>query len=230
MYEVIYKGIKGTSLGVYAVRRPDMPAPTYAREIIEIPGRDGIMVGSKRLEPIEVPIELNFMSKSADTWGDSWRKAKNWLKGSGRLEFSDDQDWFLKAYFVNIEDSEREGRRKGMFTAVFTCDPYTYLKTGDREYQLAEVAYNPYELAHPTYILRGYSEGTVLTVNGFEVTLAVDGTLILDTDLMQAYDADGNLLNTSVIGDYADLYLKEGQNELSVSSGGLTVIPNWRTL
>lgn len=228
-YDVVFNSVKGSSLNILPVRRPDIPAPEYEYEEIAIPGRDGIMTGSKRLLPIEIPVEFNFKT-DPNLWMSVFRQAKNWLKGSGRLEFSDDEDFFFKVYFVRIEDTERTTKRLGKFTAVFVCDPYMYLKTGDREYSLSDVQFNPYEVAHPTYVLRGYSEETILTVNGYQVTLAVDGTLILDTDLMQAYDADGNLLNTSVIGDYADLYLKEGQNELLVSTGGLTCIPNWRTL
>ena len=229
-YDIVYNNVKGSSLNILPVRRPDIPAPEYEHEEIVIPGRDGIMTGSKRLLPIELSVEFNFLSTSPNLWMSDFRAAKNWLKGSGRLEFSDDEDFFFKVYFVRIEDSVRDSRRKGSFTAVFVCDPYMYLKKGDREYSLAQVQNNPYELAHPTYILRGYSESTILTVNGTAVELSVDGMMVLDTDLMQAYDQDGSLANTSVIGDYADLYLQPGKNELLVSSGGMTVIPNWRTL
>ena len=187
------------------------------------------MTGSKRLLPIEIPVDFNFKA-AKERWASQFREVKKWFKGSGRLEFSDDEDFYFKVIYVNIEDVERPHWNIGTFTAVFVCDPYMYLVKGDREYPVAEIQNNPYEVAHPTYILRGYSEETVLTVNGYEVTMSVDGTLVIDTDLMQAYDAEGNLANTSVIGDYADLYLKEGKNEVLVSSGGMTVIPNWRTL
>jgi len=231
MYDINFRGVKGTSLGVYVVKRPSIPAPVYAREDLIIPGRDGIIQGETRIEKLEIPVELNFMASKSDMWNQDFRKAKSWLLGKGgRLEFSDDEDYYLKVYYVDISEVERTSRRLCNFTAVFSCDPYMYLKSGDREYDLADVEYNPYEVAHPTYILRGYSEGTILNVNGFELTMAVDGTLIVDTDRQQAYDENGVLRNTSVIGDYASLYLQSGHNDLSVSTGGLTVIPNWRSL
>lgn len=45
---------------------------------------------------------------------------------------------------------------------------------------------------------------------------------------MQAYREDGVLNNTAITGDYEDLYLQEGLNEISVSSGFTAeVIPKW---
>ena len=39
------------------------------------------------------------------------------------------------------------------------------------------------------------------------------------------------MMNTSVSGDYEELYLKPGENEISITQGfTLTVIPNWRRL
>ena len=231
MYDISFRGVKGSSLGVLAERRVDLPAPSYAREDLIIPGRDGIIQGETRLEKLEIPVEFNFMASKPDMWNADFRTIKAWLLGkTGRLELSDDEDYYFKVYYVDITDPERPSRRIGRFTAVFTCEPYMYLKKGEREYTVDQVEFNPYETAHPTYILRGYSEGTVLTVNGFTLEMSVDGTLIIDTDRQQAYDEAGNLRNTSVIGDYASLYLQNGQNQLSVSTGGLTVIPNWRSL
>ena len=51
------------------------------------------------------------------------------------------------------------------------------------------------------------------------------------TDRLMAYRKDGELMNTSVYGDYAELHLLPGENTVYISRGfDLKVIPNWRCL
>ena len=90
--------------------------------------------------------------------------------------------------------------------------------------------FNPYYISHPDYIITG--EGVcVLTVNGKSMRANTGQNLTINTDLMIAYRLDGTMQNTAVTGDYQDMYLKEGDNQISVSSGFvLKVIPNWRSL
>ena len=48
---------------------------------------------------------------------------------------------------------------------------------------------------------------------------------------MIAYRTDGIMNNTAVSGDYQDLYLREGSNQIEITAGfDLKVIPNWRSI
>ena len=68
-------------------------------------------------------------------------------------------------------------------------------------------------------------------MNGNEFVAEVGQNVTIDTDLMLAYRQDGRMMNTSVTGDYQELYLKEGDNTIEITEGfGLKVIPNWRCL
>ena len=59
----------------------------------------------------------------------------------------------------------------------------------------------------------------------------VGQNLTIDTDRMIAFREDGTVNNIAVSGDYEDLYLKEGDNQISITSGfALKVIPNWRSI
>ena len=99
--------------GIFPVRRPDMPAYSKDRETIIIPGSSGILIRDNcRYEPVEIPIEFNFLTK-ADEWNERFRRAKKWLSGSGELEFSDDTDYFYKVYYVEMGTCEREMKRIG---------------------------------------------------------------------------------------------------------------------
>lgn len=87
--------------------------------------------------------------------------------------------------------------------------------------------YNPWSESHPIFKISG--EGVCkITVNGKEVSANVGQNLLINTNLMQAYREDGALNNTAITGDYENLYLQEGLNEISVSSGfAAEVIPKW---
>ena len=89
-----------------------------------------------------------------------------------------------------------------------------------------------YNVAHVT-TKDGFKETEgmcTLTVNGNTMTANVGQNLTIDTDRMIAYRSDGTLNNTQVTGNYEDMYLLNGENEISFSGGELKVIPNWRCL
>lgn len=229
-YSVLFRGKRCEDYGLLPAERPKIPTPKRDLETKEIPGKSGaITIDRKRYEPIEIAVEFNFAAKEND-WNEKLRQAKRWLNGSGELSFSDDSDYFYKVYYTDISDAEREKKRKGSFEATFVCDPFTYLKSGKREYDASEVLYNPYSEAHPVYKVTG--EGVCyLSVNGREMKANVGQNLVIDTERMIAYRIDGIMNNALVSGDYQDLYLMEGENQIEISPGfSLKVIPNWRSL
>lgn len=226
MYHLIWNGTRCLDRGVLVVRRPDIPAPQEEREEYVIPGRDGIVPGKvKRLEPLDFDVQLNFMTQP-DNFGEAFRRIKRWLSGSGKLLFSDDLDWFYNVYNVNILESERISRRIGTFTASFRCDPYVYMNAGDRWLDPGECEENYYSPAAPLYHVTASGAWT-LTVNGNDFTGS--GEAYIDTDRMIAYNGSGTLINTSVVGDYADFLLLEGYNFIEISGGTLKVKPRWRS-
>lgn len=83
---------------------------------------------------------------------------------------------------------------------------------------------------YPVYEVRGTGE-CVLSVNGKEMTAIVQDNMIIDTDLMIARRLDKTVTNTAVTGWYEDLYLKPGENNISISDKfELKIIPRWRCL
>ena len=135
-----------------------------------------------------------------------------------------------KVLYVKITDTERTSRRLGKFTAEFTCDPYSYLVPGQQSYSVDDVLYNPYMISHPIYRISG-TGSCALIVNGNTMQATVNGNITIDTDRMISYNDQMVGQNTAVTGDYEDLYLQEGNNTISVSTGfSLSIIPNWREL
>ena len=231
MYEIEFNGETSTFHNLKVQHRPDIPAPVKQIETIDIPGRDEPLtyIADVPYADIIISIEMGFMERE-DRWGWQIRDAKNWLTGAGDLKLSDDPGVFYKVKNVELREFERTSRRIGQFEAQFVCSPYTYVYEGQSEKSLKDVAYNPYALCHPVYKITGNGRCT-LTVNGKTLTAEVGQNMTVDTERMLAYRQDGMLQNTAVTGNYEDLYLIHGDNQISVSSGfSVTVIPGWRCL
>lgn len=226
MYHFLFNDIRCLDMGVLAVRRPSIPSPQEDWLEHKIPGRDGVIMDKiKRLAPIDVEIQLNFMT-DPDKFAEQFRRVKRWLSGPGKLQFSDDLNWFYKVYRVNCSEIERGSRRIGTFSAVFRCDPYVYSEIGDKYMSASDCLNNTFNECHPIYHVTASGSWT-LTVNGN--TFTGSGQTFIDTDTMTATDGNGNIINTSVVGNYADFYLLEGSNTISISGGTLEVKPRWRS-
>lgn len=230
MYNITFRGEDCTEYGVIPERRPSVPAPEIRVTETEIPGMDGYLVeNDDTYGAITIPVEFNFLVPQ-DEWMETYRKAKRWLSGSGWLILSDDPDYWYKVYHCNISDTERTTRRLGRFTAEFVCYPYTFLADGQNQYDISGAKDNPYMISHPTYIITGTGECT-LTVNGNTMTANVNQGITIDTDRMIAYNSSMVNQSSLVSGNYEDLYLIEGENNISITTGfTLKIIPNWRTL
>lgn len=227
--DIEYNGICGSSLKVFSMERPAIPAARPHREEIVIPGLGTVYRETGEYEPTEIPVKMNYIGDELK-WADRWRKIQKWLAvENGILRFSDDAGYFFKIAHVELDENERPSARIGRFNVTFvTRDGLYYPNSGQREHSPEEIVWNPYEKSKPTFKITG--EGScILSVNGNQMTANVGQNLTIDTERMLAYREDGVLQNTSVTGDYESLYLPAGSIEISITQGfALTVIPNWR--
>lgn len=230
MYDITYNGETASSYGVLVQQRPEIPVPVFETEYIKIDGNDETLTYNPGdYGDIKIPIRMGLRC-SADTWVTKIREIKSWLSGNGRLILSDDPDWFYRVKQVRINTIERVIKRYGNFEAEFTCSPFSFSREGQQDHNIAEILNNPYILCHPVYKITG--EGVcLLSVNGMTVKANVGQNITIDTDRMLAYRSDGEMQNTAVNGDYECLYLKHGENTITVTDGfGVKVVPNWRCL
>lgn len=258
-YTISFRGEKDIDHKIFAVKRPDIPAPRKRNTAKTVGGRDGAMIVSdESYEPVEILITFNFMSHP-DRWLETFREARRWLRGKGKLEFSDDADYLRKVYYCEITSSERTSQRIGTFEAKFVCDPAEYVKSGQQRLSPKLVAYNPYSISRPVYYITGEGECT-LTVNGQRLVMDIYDNMVIDTErwisyreydhtvyllahdgsplltesgvpLIRSYGHPGLINDHETRGDYTDLYLQEGDNTFSVSDGfELKITPNWRCL
>ena len=231
MFDIEYNGEMSYQHGIRIQTRPDIPAPVRNIETIEIPGRDELLyrIGDVAYDDITITVEMGYYSRP-DHFGRYSRQIKRWLSGSGRLKFTDDPDIFYKVKNIELDDIERKLKKIGLFEADFVCSPFCYIESGSWEMSVDEVKYNPYMTCHPVYKITGNGQCT-LSVNGNTMKAEVGQNLVIDTERMLSFRGDGSIQNTAVTGDYEDLYLVPGDNEISITSGfGMTVIPQWRCL
>lgn len=227
-----FKGRKNTDYSVQVIKRPNIPAPKQRINWINIPGRDGDLAEvDGTYENKTIKVEMNFLTDCNRDFMKTSRLISNWLTGTGILKFSDDNDVFYKVKQAKLDtDLTRILKRAGTFSALFTCDPYTYYERGRAINTIEDCLINPYETSHPVYKIRGNGVCT-LTVNGHIAQAEISQSATLDTDLMIVYNDLNEPKKLLTRSDYSDFYLQPGENEISITSGfELDIMPNWRSL
>ena len=232
-FHIFYNGESCKDVGLSVKSRPTIPIPEREYETIKVEGRDGELHRDKgTYKDIEIKISFNFVSKAPDVWAQDLRKVKKWLYSGKdeRLILSDDPEYYYLVKRAVMSESERKVRRVGNFDITFTCEPYMYRVDGQEEKEVAKYLYNPYMEAQPVYKIYGNGE-ILLEVNGNQVTGEVNGQLNIDTKLGICYNAENEISNASLVGEYEGLYLEEGENIFKYTEGFRVVLtPNWREL
>lgn len=227
--DVEYNETLASSFGILVKDEISIPSPEKKYQEYKIPGRDGTLIDTDgTYGDIKIKVVFNYYDGD---WGDKYAKAKKWLNGDGsrRLKLTRTGQSFYKVKRIEIGSEQRTNNHAANFDATFVCDPYTYLESGLDKTSGGSIN-NPGETSHPIYYITGDGQCTI-TVNGKTMTATVGQNLTIDTDLMIAYRTDGTTMNTSISGDYEDLYLAPGENSISITSGfTLKLAPNWRRL
>lgn len=225
--DTVINGRSLNAMGLYTVRRPDIPTADKIYKRAKIMNRDGqLSKDTGFFDDIEFPIEFNFMS-DPDLINEAMRKFRKVLFKAEKVLITDDPYFFYRVKEVSIGQVSRAGIYKGSFTVTFRCDGYKYHIDGTRELKDSkQYSFNPYDTCHPTYVLFGSGEQT-LTVNGKTMRVDVPDQIRIDTDREITYTADGQSAMTRVSGDYTDLYLHPGSNTVQCSCR-LAVYTNWR--
>lgn len=230
MFDVYINDKSCKEFGILPVRRPNIPAPTKKYKEYDIPGRDGkLYEDTKTYDDIEITIDFNYISDK-NKWHDVFRLCKKVFLNAKKLQLYDDIEYYHIIKKIIINTNERISMKIGKFSVTFTLDPYYYKISGSDKYDYEDVIFNNCDISKPIYFIKG--EGICyLVVNGSEVKCNVGQNLTINTFLELSYREDGSLQNTSINGDYKDLYLIEGKNEISITEGfDLKIIPNWRCI
>lgn len=226
MFNLEYNGKKLSDYGIYAKELPKFP-PAKEKTITQtVSGLGLICERTGEFEPTEFSCQLNYIGKK-ENWFEVYSELQECLSEEGMLIFSNTPDYYYKIAKVDIGENQMVTERIGTFEVTFTTrDGLRYLKNGLIEHEINEVSLNPYLTSKPVYILSGTGEFE-LKVNGKKFTGTCEEKLIIDTERQISFGE--NLLNTSVKGEYDELYLIRGANTIEITEGfTVKIIPNWR--
>ena len=228
MFDIIYNGLKPDDFRAWLATIPVLTHSTINRTRVSIPYHDGEMLvddASRGNASWQCMIHLR-----RSDYVTKIRNIRRWLSGEGILRIHTDgnPDSYYEVEQVTQTEDIRKDETYGRLTVSFEVYPYEFLDSGEDEISNPSTIVNPADLCKPEYIIEGSGSGT-LTVNGNNMILnSVSTKLTIDTRRQVAKDNSNNDANDKIKGDYRGLYLKNGNNTVSIS-GGLTlkVIPHW---
>lgn len=234
-YYIVFNKKSNEELDIKVTKRPFIPVPSRRFKDIEIKGHDGkYYVDEETYDDIVISVEFNFIENDLDNIRSRVRNIKNWIENikDNKLILSDDPVGFYKVSKVELSEVSYENLYEMQnFTVNFTCKPYQYLTTGQKEIILPNILFNHWNESKPTYRIVGI--GTcVFNINNIVVNCNVNGELIIDTEFDKILNSDRTLaIGKTNIKRMQDLYLQEKRNTFNWTSGfTIYITPKWRTL
>jgi phage-related protein len=224
---IILNGVNSNTItGLLISVLPPITKPKQRTTVEEIDGRDGDIVTTLGYSAYDKEIEIGL-------YGDfDIDEVITFFNGSGTVTFSNEPDKYYNYQILNQIDYEKLIRFKTAKIKMHV-QPFKYSAVeGTRTFNITtqeEITINNSGnyVSKPVVTING--TGTInLNVNGYEVLVINLGesanTVTIDTANMEAYNQNtGQLMNRDVTGDYDNLYLKAGSNNISWT-GSITQI------
>ncbi len=226
-----FGGLDSRDFGVYISGSGVFNAPERQYEMIEVPGRNGDLLGiERRMANIELtyPAFIYAKFKQQITALKSAFLAK---EGYQKLMDTYYPDEFRMAVFAGGTSVESVDRRNaGQFDLTFQCKPQRYLVTGQEEIDIT----TPLKLVNPTEfasspLIRVYGYGT-LGINSESVTIANQYAYVdIDCEMMDCYYQTNNA-NPYVSFSSNDFpQLRPGTNTFTKTANisQIKIVPRW---
>src|SRR5690625_4735433 len=190
--------------GVYPKERIIVPTPERDIEHVEIRGRHGTL--TKIYGYKDIPLPVHFYMKDKDSFKPIFRKAKMHLLNAKTIVFDDDKEVFYKVKSAQINEAENEIITFGEFAVDFTLAPFQY-EIADSTQIITDRTLLENECYKSQHIITAQVAGTgKIYINDQEITLVdVNGSIILDSELMNAYRNNNGIitnLNHHMVGDF----------------------------
>jgi phage-related protein len=227
----IFGDVDSRDYGVYINGTGTFDAPTRAYEAIEVPGRDGALLG---LEHRFENIELTYPAFVYDAFSNNMTNLRSALLSKiGYQELTDTYhpDEFRKAvYKGGLSADVVPGNHAGQFDLVFECMPQRWLISGSTAVEMtsASTLNNPTEFDSMP-LIRAYGSGTI-GINGMTVTIASHSNPYIDIDC-EMMDCFYNAVNCNSLVSFSGNdfpTLRPGTNNFTLSGvTKIVVTPRW---
>lgn len=229
MFNIEYRGHKPGDYNAWLATIPAITHSSIRRTRQTIPNRDGDLLMNDVSHGNATMACIIHMKRN--DYESKIRQVRSWLSGEGNLKIyaraTDTPDAFYEVLQVNHTEEVRRDAEYGRLAVSFEIYPYEFLNTGETWITSYSTINNPGDICMPEYEISGTGDGT-LTVNGYDMAFTASTKLTIDTRRQIARGNDGTSANNSVGGDYTGLYLNNGNNSVSITSGfTLKVKPHW---
>ena len=194
--------------------------PPIRTKIETIDGRDGDIVTTLGYGAYDKAVEIGL---AGDYDVDD---VIDFFNSSGRVVFSNEPDKYYKFSIYKQIDLERLIRFKKA-KVIFHTQPFKFSESETPKHfsniqGVITVRNNGNIKSRPTITLNGIGQSKFY-LNGVQL-LTIDfgyiaKTIIIDTEAMNAYAEDGQLLNRSIAGDYDKISLITGSNTIRFDGG-----------
>lgn len=239
---IIYNGRSSRDFGLEVWQPPDYQIPEKDYETIHVPGRDGDLIIDKDSFKNVSRTYVVSVSKNGKSGFTSMANAlSEWLhsaSGYARLEDSYEPDYYRLAAYQKSIGIQNIYNLAGYTTIEFNCKPQRFLKSGDKPVRFDSKSrpylYNPTEFkARPIIQIYGNGLGDVL-IGDYKISVtALDGSVKIDCELMEAYKDGNTNCNRNIQLEKNEFpKLHPGPNKISFTGGieSLEVIPKWWTI
>lgn len=218
---IVLNGKKSSSIpGLIISKLSPITKPAIRVRTEQIDGRDGDIVTKLGYSAYDKTIEIGL------SYGYNMDDIIDYFNTSGKVVFSNEPDLYYNYAIYNQIDFTKLIRFKKAKITLHV-QPFKYSdseseKTFDLSSGSGESVYirnnGNYE-SRPTFTIRGAGDIN-LSINGMQILTinlaSVGQTIIIDSSEMNAFNADRSaLLNRLVSGNYDDVILRVGKNEIS---------------
>lgn len=229
----VFGGVSSRDAGITLRRPVTVSGATPRVETVSVPGRSGdLHFYDGSYENRELRAECFVLQHQAEK---AMTAIVRWLLMAPdyqRLELASEPEHFRMARIVRGPDRELRAGLLAPFALSFDCKPQRFLKSGEQIITLEApgTLYNTGFPALPRITVYGSGEGKLSVGDTVVMLKNIDGHVILDAEVQDAYK--GNANRNSTISAPAFPVLQTGENCVSWS-GGIThvnILPRWWTL
>lgn len=229
---LVFNDINSKYFNIFLLNKPSIPFAEKSIKDICIVGRNGsLTIDKNTYKDIEISVELVQVQ-----WLNKYfhiSKIRDWLinikdnKLCLPYLMENNTNSFFRVKYVKMGEFKKVNDINDKllkFNAIFVCEPFLYNGGGiiiDTK-NTKKYIYDSYTIIPSSPIYRIQGEGLIkIAVNGKEVSINVGQNCIIDTKRRKCYKYDGMPVNSSMKGDYEDLYILNGDNEITWS-GNIT--------